>query len=271
MKRFLLHLGKAVIALSAILAAEAEGGTPIRLAFRDTTIVGGTTFPYTICVDSSLSGYSVRSYQVTVRYDTAWFSFRSGTSAGTIDSAWGQPVINEVTPGTIRIASAGTDTIAGTGVLVVLEFNSRVVSGSESQIASFVFESAMLNEGFPPTDNHSGTVTLIPVSSTSTPPGNPFTLIPFTYSLFQNFPNPFNPSTVIRYGLRSRSTVRLVIFNILGQKVAEPVNGVENEGFHSVTWSPSSPSGVYFYKIEATSINDPSGHFTEIRKMILMK
>jgi hypothetical protein len=96
-------------------------------------------------------------------------------------------------------------------------------------------------------------------------------LLPDAYSLGQNFPNPFNPSTIITYGLRARSTVSLVVFNILGQKVDELVNGEQNEGFHSITWNPSVPSGAYFYRIEVTSVNDPTIHFTQIRKMVLMK
>jgi hypothetical protein len=113
----------------------------------------------------------------------------------------------------------------------------------------------------------------ITVSGTGTPATDvsDLSLIPGAYALDQNFPNPFNPSTIIRYGLRSRSTVRLVIFNILGQKVDELVNGEQGEGYHAVTWNPSVPSGAYFYRIEAVSKSDPNDHFTQIRKMILMK
>ncbi len=121
--------------------------------------------------------------------------------------------------------------------------------------------------------NAPSTPDTITVSGTGTPATDVSgpSMVPSDYSLEQNFPNPFNPSTNIRYGLRSRSTVRLVIYNILGQQVDELVNGEQNEGFHAVTWYPSGPSGAYFYKIDANSIDDPSDHFTQIRKMILMK
>ncbi|HEY6952167.1 MAG TPA: T9SS type A sorting domain-containing protein, partial [Bacteroidota bacterium] len=96
-------------------------------------------------------------------------------------------------------------------------------------------------------------------------------LTPDTYSLGQNFPNPFNPSTNIKYGLRTRSTVRLVVFNIIGQIVDDLVNGEQEKGFYSVTWNPALPSGVYFYRIDVHSVVKSSEHFSQIRKMILMK
>jgi len=95
--------------------------------------------------------------------------------------------------------------------------------------------------------------------------------VPKVYVLEQNFPNPFNPSTIIRYGLRSRSSVRLQVYNILGQLVYELVNREEQEGYHSVTWNPSVSSGVYFYRLEARSVVNSSDRFIQIRKMILMK
>ncbi len=95
--------------------------------------------------------------------------------------------------------------------------------------------------------------------------------VPRDYVLQQNYPNPFNPSTIIRYGLRSRSSVRLQIYNILGQLIGELVDREEQEGYHSVVWSPSIPSGVYFYRIEAHSVVNPTDRFMQIRKMILMK
>ena len=87
----------------------------------------------------------------------------------------------------------------------------------------------------------------------------------------QNFPNPFNPSTIIRYGLSARSEVRLEIFNVLGQKVGELVNAEQSEGYHSITWHAAVPSGIYFYRVEARSTANPNDRFTQIRKMILMK
>jgi hypothetical protein len=96
--------------------------------------------------------------------------------------------------------------------------------------------------------------------------------IPESFRLEQNYPNPFNPATVIRYSIPERSSVRLTIHNTLGQRVANPVNGaVVEAGFHEYQWSPSLPSGIYFYRLEATPLDNSRAPFVDIRKMILMK
>jgi flagellar hook assembly protein FlgD len=95
--------------------------------------------------------------------------------------------------------------------------------------------------------------------------------IPTVYSLAQNFPNPFNPSTTLKYGLPARSTVRLIIYNLLGQVVKEMVNTEQQAGYQSVVWNATVSSGLYFYRIEATAKDDPSKRFVQTRKMILLR
>ena len=88
---------------------------------------------------------------------------------------------------------------------------------------------------------------------------------PTTASLAQNFPNPFNPSTTIRYGLPQRSRVTLTVFNTLGQQVAQLANGDMEAGYHDVRFDGGSlASGVYLYRLQA-------GTYTSTRKFILMK
>lgn len=100
--------------------------------------------------------------------------------------------------------------------------------------------------------------------------------VPTTFSLGQNYPNPFNPATTIRFGLPVQARVTLKVFNLLGQQVAEVVNDVMTEGYHDVLWSGKTGagaqvgSGVYFYKIEASSVADGKT-FSDVRKMVLMK
>jgi hypothetical protein len=95
--------------------------------------------------------------------------------------------------------------------------------------------------------------------------------IPKEYSLFQNYPNPFNPSTTIRYGLPSRSSVRLVVINVLGQTVGELVNSEQEAGYQSIVWNAEVSSGVYIYRVTAISLSDPTKHFVDTKKMLLMK
>jgi hypothetical protein len=96
--------------------------------------------------------------------------------------------------------------------------------------------------------------------------------LPTTVNLSQNFPNPFNPTTIIRYQLPFESKVILRVSNILGQTVAILRNGTETAGSKTVEWNASGlPSGVYFYRMDATSVNDRGRTFHSVRKMLLLK
>jgi hypothetical protein len=88
---------------------------------------------------------------------------------------------------------------------------------------------------------------------------------PVQFALEQNFPNPFNPSTTIRYGLPARTHVTMTIYNTLGQQVVELVNGDIDAGNHDVRVDGSNlASGVYFYRLTA-------GEHVDSKKLILMK
>jgi len=88
---------------------------------------------------------------------------------------------------------------------------------------------------------------------------------PFTYSLSQNFPNPFNPSTLIRYQVAAAGPVRLAVYDILGREVATLVDGIEQPGTHEVRFDGGGlASGIYLYKIQTAG-------FVQQRKMILQK
>jgi hypothetical protein len=89
--------------------------------------------------------------------------------------------------------------------------------------------------------------------------------VPTAFELAQNFPNPFNPSTTIRFSLPQASHVTLKVYNTAGQEVATLVNEFKNAGTYDVIFNAAKlPSGTYFYKIE-------SGDFSAVRKMLLIK
>jgi hypothetical protein len=95
--------------------------------------------------------------------------------------------------------------------------------------------------------------------------------LPTEFALHQNYPNPFNPATTIQYALPTRSIVRLVIYNILGQVVKELINTEQQAGYQSVVWNANVASGMYFYRIEATSLDNPNKRFVDTKKMLLLK
>jgi hypothetical protein len=89
--------------------------------------------------------------------------------------------------------------------------------------------------------------------------------IPSTYSLGQNYPNPFNPSTTISYALPEDASVSLAVYNIIGQKVAQLVEGRVSAGYHEAVLDASQlTSGVYIYKLQASN-------FAATRKLLLLK
>jgi hypothetical protein len=78
--------------------------------------------------------------------------------------------------------------------------------------------------------------------------------LPSRSVLHHAYPNPFNPSTTIRYGLPSRSHVTLTVFNTLGQQVATLVQGEQEAGFHEAVFGASGlASGVYLCRLTAGS------------------
>jgi hypothetical protein len=94
--------------------------------------------------------------------------------------------------------------------------------------------------------------------------------LPAGYELLQNHPNPFNPSTTIRYQLPGAAQVRLVVFDIAGRVISVLVDDLRQPGVHFSTWLANDalgqplPSGVYFYRITA-------GRFSATRKMMLVR
>jgi len=93
------------------------------------------------------------------------------------------------------------------------------------------------------------------------------TLRPKVFALDQNYPNPFNPTTNISYDVPYKSHVKISVYNVLGQRVAVPVNEQKDAGSHVITWDAAQEgvtSGVYFFKMEA-------GDFVQTKKMMLLK
>ncbi len=90
-------------------------------------------------------------------------------------------------------------------------------------------------------------------------------VVPEEFSLAQNFPNPFNPTTKINFSVPTKDHVTLKVFNMLGQQVATLVNSDMATGDYEVNFAADNlPSGIYFYTLQTRS-------FKETRKMILMR
>lgn len=91
------------------------------------------------------------------------------------------------------------------------------------------------------------------------------------FTLMQNFPNPFNPTTTITYSLPQESSVQIKIYNILGEIVKEFSLGIERMGIHQLDWNATDvPSGIYFYSMNAVPTNG-SAEYKSVQKMVLLK
>ena len=95
-------------------------------------------------------------------------------------------------------------------------------------------------------------------------------VLPHSYALHQNFPNPFNPVTSLRYDLPEQSFITLTIYDLIGREIAQLVNTTQEAGFRSVQWDATDSfgkpvsAGIYLYKIT-------TGEFVQTKKMVLVK
>ena len=94
--------------------------------------------------------------------------------------------------------------------------------------------------------------------------------IPTSFVLYNNYPNPFNPSTTIDYDIASDQFVSIIIYDVIGRIVDILSNQYQKAGFKSIQWNGTDlndkpvPGGMYIYSIQA-------GNFRQTKKMILLK
>jgi len=116
---------------------------------------------------------------------------------------------------------------------------------------------------------YEGLLTRVPVHGISRDPtsavGHDSSSVPRTFQLAQNFPNPFNPSTEIRYQLAEPGMVRLIVYDLVGQEVGVLVNKYQPAGYYATRFDAKGiSSGVYVYRLMA-------GDFVQSRRTVLIK
>ena len=97
--------------------------------------------------------------------------------------------------------------------------------------------------------------------------------MPETFGLGQNYPNPFNPHTTISFDVKEMCNVKLDIYNLRGQHIANLVDNVKQAGQYKVPFDASGlASGIYFYRIRVGNASTGSGHdFVAVRKMVVLE
>ena len=187
---------------------------------------------------SALSLKGVRRGEVRITEGSAEFFAHPVTGDGQVD---------------VDLAALGPDAyVVGSGAVAYLDFSYKA-----TEIPSKIgLKEAILYDG---EGNE------INLSPTDVEVGNQGEAIPTEFALYYNHPNPFNPTTTIKYDLPQASYVKLVVYNVMGQNVVTLIDGMVEAGRHQVIWDAKDlSSGVYFYKITA-------GNFTQMHKMILLK
>ncbi len=203
----------------------------------------------------------LKGYGFVLQYDQAKYEFVEAREVdqNLLNTGSGQPALflaSNKTPGQVAVGSMKVDGQAASGDGGLVEFTFKTTQTplpADFQILDGVM-----------VDLSGGIDAITHIEIGNLKP------IPTEYALEQNVPNPFNPSTTIDYRLPEAGEVRLVIYNLLGQRVRTLVRESMDAGFHSVIWDGMDEfgkqvaSGIYIYRLSATN-------FTQVRRMMLLK
>jgi hypothetical protein len=223
-------------------------------------VLAGQTVSVNVTVDNAAS---LKGFGFDLSYDTDKFEFvEAAPATEDLLKATGAetPVFltHEATPGELSIANAMVDgsPVSGNGDVVSLTF--RVLTEFEDN-ARFEIANGVVFDG---SQLSNPVVALGSLNVESTPT---------EFALLQNFPNPFNPETTIKYNVANGGNVSLRIYNVVGQVVRTLVAEQQNAGRYTVRWNGtddrgvSVSSGIYFYQITAGS------DFQDVKKLMLLK
>ena len=184
---------------------------------------------------------------------------------------WGVSLTNEVFKIDKRTGVSTSVGVPGFSITPSIAFdkngNLYGLSGLGVQVSDFIKYDTLTGSAL-----LIGSIGYQAVNSLAMSPGISGENIPVSYHLYQNFPNPFNPSTTIQFDLPHASQVKLVVYDILGREIEKLLNGNLLAGKHNYVWNVSGlASGIYFYQIVATPDVRGIGNFVSVRKMLFIK
>jgi len=198
----------------------------------------------------------VSGYSLNVKYDAstlAWVGAAGLTASRFADE--GEVALQIAgSPGQVLLSDISSYAIQGEGNLVQLQFQvlDQVRAGRVEVVSALVSDpSGNVSELF---GAHVAEIKMMPG----------------TYALGDNYPNPFNPETVVPFAIPETGDVRVAVYNLLGQEIAVLASGRLEAGFHRVTWNGNDASGramstgIYFVKMVANG-------FTDVNKVMLLK
>jgi hypothetical protein len=231
----------------------------LSLSLTSDRVIAGQT----ISVDVSLANLeALQAFGFVLNYDADKFEFVEAMPAENdlLKSTGGETPLffKQTESGQVSIANAVIDgeAVSGQGSVVTLTF--KVLREFEDKARFEVADGIVFDS-----EQFANEVVVLGALSLESTPTE--------FALLQNFPNPFNPETTIKYNLAEASDVHLRIFNIVGQVVRTLVAERQPAGRYQVRWSgtddrgASVSSGIYFYELSA------GGKFQDVKRLMLLK
>ena len=211
-----------------------------------------------VVIDVSLADFvELQAYGLNVQYDAEKLEFVKAVAENNLlgEGELAAPRVITKTDGEVAIAAYGDEMVSEGDLGLSLVFRTKTeientfveVTASEVRDGNFA------------------------VNGISLPAPVQIQTRPEAFALANNYPNPFNPATTIKYALPEASSVTLEIYNVVGQVVRTLVADHQNAGRYVVQWDATNESGhslssgIYFYRLEA------GGEFLEVKKMLLLK
>ncbi|MFQ5649747.1 MAG: FlgD immunoglobulin-like domain containing protein [bacterium] len=247
---------------SRILPKVGANGTNLILASavpEGGQIPPATTIEVPVMVDITLLEEDLGSYSATLAWNPAVLTFL-GYSGGS-GTGFDHPMVNVSEAGEGKLSFASANPAGANGAVNLLNVQFKVVgeTGASSAL-SLEFRSLAASRTF---------ADLLPLLTLDSE-NLQVAAIPTTYALGQNYPNPFNPETTINYELPEGGLVRIMVYNLLGQRVRTLFDETQPAGTYAIKWDGKNndgqivPSGVYILRMK-------SGDFVADRKMVLLK
>lgn len=199
------------------------------------------------------NGNNILSFEGCITYDTQYMGL-SEINWPTLGSEF--TVLSTETDGLVRFAGAGSLPDGSEGTFIRAIFTIKEPLGNNT--TEVVLQSLRLNEEDVKSNLAKTTLSAaVGIQNTSG--------LPTEFSINQNHPNPFNPTTTFKYEMPKESKVILSVFDMNGRLVETIVNQTQSAGYYSVHWNASKhSSGVYIYRIQADG-------FSAVRKCLLIK